>query len=448
MSVIDDGSYKLQDVSGSYWRGDSKGEKLQRVYGTAFATKKDLEEHLVLIEEAKKRDHRKLGPALDLFLLNDLAAGSVFWLKNGHILFQNVKDTIEKLIRKHGYFVVQTPVILSRRLWEQSGHWDKFHENMFVVSDSDENQMAIKPMNCPGHVTIYQHGEVKSYRSLPYRVAEFGMCHRNEPSGALHGLMRLRQFTQDDAHIFCTEDQIISETIEVCSMIKELYAKFGFHDISVKFSTRPEKRAGSDEIWDNAEHALEEASKAAGLSYTINEGEGAFYGPKLEFVLKDSLGRDWQCGTLQVDFVLPERFGLTYVDKDGSRKQPVILHRALAGSLERFCGILIENYGGALPFWIAPVQVCIASIHDDQVGYCETVREKLESLGVRCVVDYSNEKVSYKVNDASMKKIPYILVCGAKEAETGGVSVRKFGFMDTETMSLDRFIEMVEREMR
>lgn len=441
---IDDKAFKLQDVSGSYWRGNPDGEKLQRVYGTAFIDKKSLQQHLYLIEEAKKRDHRKLGPALDLFVLDDLAAGSVFWLKNGYTLFRNLQNFITDIIERNQYMIVQTPVVLSRKLWEQSGHWDKFRENMFVVSDNDASQMAIKPMNCPAHIILYQHGEVKSYRNLPYRIAEFGMCHRNESSGALHGLLRLRQFTQDDGHIICTPEQIVSESINISSMIKEIYGKFGFDQILVKFSTRPTVRAGSDDVWDRAEKALADASDRAGLVYTINEGEGAFYGPKLEFILKDSLGREWQCGTLQVDFVLPERFGLTYVDKDGLKKQPVMLHRALVGSMERFIGILIEHYAGAFPFWIAPVQVTIASIHEDQIGYCESVREKLVKMGVRVETDYSNETINYKVNSCTAKKVPIMIVCGSKEASDGSVSVRRFGSMRSEVMSIDDFAKEVD----
>ena len=441
-NVIDKKSFKIEDVSGSYWRGNSKGEQLQRIYGTVWANKEDLQKYLTMIEESKKRDHRKLGPALNLFLMNDSAVGSVFWLKNGFTLFQNIKDYISCLIAKHGYFQVQTPTVLNQKLWEVSGHWDKFKENMFIISDNEENQMAIKPMNCPGHINIYQHGGIKSYRSLPYRIAEFGLCHRNEPSGALHGLMRLRAFTQDDAHIFCTPEQVISETIDICAMIKELYSKFGFNNVSVKFSTRPEKYAGTIEVWDQAEKSLAEASKAAGLEYTINAGEGAFYGPKLEFILKDSIGRDWQCGTLQVDFVLPQRFGLSYIDKNCEKKMPVMLHRALAGSLERFIGILIENYAGALPFWIAPVQIMIETINEDNIEYANKLKKILSEKGYRVETDYRNEKISYKVNDTSMKKIPIMLVCGAKEEKTNSVCVRQLGSRDVKEMSFDKFLEM------
>ena len=435
---------KLTSVAGAYWRGDSKNDMLQRVYGTVFPTKKETEAYFKLLEEAQARDHRKLGVELDIFHLDEVAPGNVFWLKNGTIIFNLIKDYITKVIRKHDYFVVQTPQLMNKSLWETSGHWAKFKENMFIVED-DEATMAIKPMNCPGHIICYQTGAVKSYRDMPIRMAEFGLCHRNESSGSLHGVMRLRAFMQDDAHVFCTPEQIVSETIDICSILKEIYSTFGFKDIKVKFSDRPEKRVGSDEVWDLAEKSLTDAADAAGLSYTLNKGEGAFYGPKLEFVLKDCLGRDWQCGTLQVDFNLPQRFGIHYIDKDGSRKTPVMIHRAIVGSIERFIGILIEHYAGKFPFWLAPTQVVVASVTDESIAYARQVHAMLTNAGFRAILDTENEKINYKIRAHSVKKIPAIIVIGNKEAEECTVSIRCLGSDDTKTMTLSEMLPYFEQ---
>lgn len=431
---------KLTSVAGAYWRGDNKNDMLQRIYGTVFPTKKETEAYFKLLEEAQARDHRKLGPELDIFHLDDVAPGNVFWLKNGTILFNLIKDYITKVIRRHGYFVVQTPQLMNKSLWETSGHWGKFKENMFIVED-EETTMAIKPMNCPGHIICYQTGAVKSYRDMPIRMAEFGLCHRNESSGSLHGVMRLRAFMQDDAHVFCTPEQIVSETLDICSILKEIYATFGFTDIKVKFSDRPEKRVGSDEVWDLAEKSLMEAADAAGLSYTLNKGEGAFYGPKLEFVLKDCLGRDWQCGTLQVDFNLPERFGIHYIDKDGNKQTPVMIHRAIVGSIERFIGILIENYAGKFPFWLAPTQIAIASVTDESAQYAQKVSELLRDAEFRVILDVENEKINYKIRAHSVKKIPAILILGKKEMEENSISIRLLGSNDTQTIKLEKAVE-------
>lgn len=431
---------RLTSIAGAYWRGDHKNDMLQRIYGTVFPTKKETDAYFKLLEEAQARDHRKLGPELDIFHLDDVAPGNVFWLKNGTILFNLIKDYITKVIQKHNYFVVQTPQLMNRSLWETSGHWGKFKDNMFIVED-EETTMAIKPMNCPGHIICYQTGAVKSYRDLPIRMAEFGLCHRNESSGSLHGVMRLRAFMQDDAHVFCTPEQIVSETLDICSILKEIYATFGFTDIKVKFSDRPEKRVGSDEVWDLAEKSLMDAADAAGLSYTLNKGEGAFYGPKLEFVLKDCLGRDWQCGTLQVDFNLPERFGIHYIDSDGERKVPVMIHRAIVGSIERFIGILIENYAGKFPFWLSPVQIAVASVTDESVPYTKKVASILSDADFRVILDTDNEKINYKIRAHSVKKIPAILILGKRESEEGTVSVRFLGSTETKTIPLDGVVE-------
>jgi threonyl-tRNA synthetase len=439
--VIPRGAFKLTAVAGAYWRGDSKNDMLQRIYGVAFGTKSEVQAYCTMIEEAKARDHRKLGPDLGIFHIDESAPGSIFWLQDGYILYNLLKDYITEVIRRYGYYLVQTPQLLNRSLWETSGHWEKFRENMFVVEHEDAT-MAIKPMNCPGHIICYRTGPVKSYRDLPIRMAEFGQCHRNESSGSMHGLMRLRAFTQDDGHIFCSEDQIIQETIDICSMIKEIYATFGFDDIAVKFSDRPEKRVGTDEVWDVAERSLKEASEAAGLSYTVNKGEGAFYGPKLEFVLKDCLGRDWQCGTLQVDFNLPERFGIMYTDKSGDRKVPVMLHRALVGSLERFIGILIENYAGKFPFWLSPVQIAIASIADDNIEYATTVHNVLSESRIRSLLDTENEKINYKIRKHSVHKVPVLIIVGQKEQAERTVSMRFLGSTDTKTVTLNEMVEM------
>ena len=435
---------KLTSVAGAYWRGDSKNDMLQRIYGTVFPTKKETEAYFKLLEEAQARDHRKLGPELDIFHLDDVAPGNVFWLKNGCILFNLVKDYITKVIRKHNYFLVQTPQLMNKSLWETSGHWGKFKENMFIVED-EETTMAIKPMNCPGHIICYQTGAVKSYRDLPVRMAEFGLCHRNESSGSLHGVMRLRAFMQDDAHVFCTPEQIVSETLDICSILKEIYATFGFTDIKVKFSDRPEKRVGSDEVWDLAEKSLMEAADAAGLSYTLNKGEGAFYGPKLEFVLKDCLGRDWQCGTLQVDFNLPERFGIHYIDKNGERKTPVMIHRAIVGSIERFIGILIENYAGKFPFWLAPTQIAIASVTDESIEYAKKVADLLADSDFRVLLDTENEKINYKIRAHSVKKIPAIVILGKKEMEENTISIRSLGSNETKTIPLSEVVTYFQK---
>ena len=431
---------KLTSVAGAYWRGDSKNDMLQRIYGTVFTTKKETEAYFRMLEEAQARDHRKLGVELGIFHLDEVAPGNVFWLKNGTIIFNLIKEYITKVIRKHNYFVVQTPQLMNKSLWETSGHWAKFKENMFIVED-DETTMAIKPMNCPGHIICYQTGAVKSYRDMPIRMAEFGLCHRNESSGSLHGVMRLRAFMQDDAHVFCTPEQIVSETIDICFILKEIYATFGFTDIKVKFSDRPEKRVGSDEVWDLAEKSLTDAANQAGLNYTLNKGEGAFYGPKLEFVLKDCLGRDWQCGTLQVDFNLPQRFGIHYIDKDGERKTPVMIHRAIVGSIERFIGILIEHYAGKFPFWLAPTQIVVASVTDESAEYAQKIANFLDETGYRVELDTANEKINYKIRQHSLMKVPAIVIIGSKEVMEKNISVRMLGSDKTETIPMDKMTE-------
>ncbi len=432
-------AFKLMKVAGAYWRGDSNNQMLQRIYGTAWANDKDLKKYLTQLEEAEKRDHRKLGAQLDLFHFQDDAPGSAFWHTKGWTIYQTLKDFLRKKLDQAGYEEVNTPVMLDRTLWEKSGHWDKFRENMYT-SEYDDRTYAVKPMSCPGHVQIYNQG-IKSYRDLPLRMAEFGLVHRNEPSGALHGLMRVRAFTQDDAHIFCTPEQVVEETKAFCDLLKDVYKDLGFEELRIKFSDRPEKRAGDDNVWDMAEAALKEASEAAELEYSYNPGEGAFYGPKLEFVLRDAIGRDWQCGTLQVDFVLPERLDATYIGEDGQKHRPVFLHRAVFGSLERIIGILIEHHAGAFPFWLAPTQVAVASIIDDAIPYAKDVVQKLKAKGIRVVSDYRNEKISYKVREHSLQKIPYILAIGQKEAEQGTVAVRTFGSKEQKFMPLDDFIK-------
>lgn len=419
-------AFKLMKVAGAYWRGDSKNPMLQRIYGLGFLTQKDLDAHLIQLEEAAKRDHRRLGVDLDLFHLQDDAVGHIFWHPKGWTVYQIIESYMRKKLSRDGYVEVKTPQMLDRSLWEKSGHWEKFKEAMFVIHEDEHKTLAVKPMSCPGHVQIFRKG-IKSYRDLPLRMAEFGCCHRNEPSGGLHGIMRTRAFTQDDGHIFCEPSQIISETILFCNSLKEVYRDFGFEEISVKFSDRPKVRAGDDEVWDIAEDALKKASDAAGLSYTLNPGEGAFYGPKLEFVLKDSIGREWQCGTLQVDFVLPERLDASYIDKDGVKRRPVMLHRAIFGSFERFIGILIEHYGGKLPLWIAPIQVVVAPISESFNDYATEVCDLLKQRNVRANLDVRPEKISYKVREHSLQKIPYIFIVGAKEAQDKTVSVRKLG---------------------
>ena len=426
--------FKLLKVAGAYWRGNSNNEMLQRIYGTAWASEKELKQYLTMLEEAEKRDHRKLGKELGLFHIEEHTPGMVFWHDKGWTLYRTIENFIRAKIRGEGYIEVKTPILVDKSLWEASGHWEKFHENMFVSNSDEERTLAIKPMNCPCHVQIFRQG-LKSYRDLPLRMAEFGTCHRNEPSGSLHGIMRIRGFTQDDAHIFCTEDQITSETVAFCDLLKDVYKTFGFTQVSVKFSDRPAKRAGTDETWDKAENALKDAVNAAGLEWTLNSGEGAFYGPKLEFVLRDAIGRDWQCGTLQVDFVLPERLDANYIAADGAKHRPVMLHRAILGSLERFIGILIEEYAGKFPLWLAPVQVVVATITDVADGYASELVAELKASGIRAELDISNNKINYKVREHSLQKIPVMLVVGAKEMENRSVSVRRLGSEKQETMS-------------
>lgn len=418
-------AFKLMKLAGAYWRGDHNNPMLQRVYGTAWATDQQLKDHLHMLEEAEKRDHRRLGAELDLFHIQEEAVGSVFWHPKGWTLYRGLQSFIRRRLEAHDYVEVKTPQLLDRSLWEKSGHWDKFREGMFTV-ESEDKVLAIKPMNCPCHVQIFKQG-IKSYRDLPLRMAEFGSCHRNEPSGALHGLMRVRAFVQDDAHIFCTPEQIISETQSFCDLLKGVYKDLGFTDIKVRFSDRPEKRAGTDEQWDLAEKALREASAAAGLDYSPNPGEGAFYGPKLEFVLRDAIGRDWQCGTLQVDYILPERLDASYVAEDGKKHRPVMLHRAILGTFERFLGVFIEHCGGKFPFWLTPVQVAIATITSDGDAYARQICKTLKENGIRAEVDLRNEKISYKIRELSLQKIPVILVVGNREAEKGTVAVRRLG---------------------
>lgn len=433
--------FKLTKVSGAYWRGDSNRQMLQRIYGIAFPNKKDLDRYLKMLEEAQMRDHRKLGVDLDLFHVDEVAPGNVFWLPKGQILYSTIQNYIAEIMKTYGYKLVKTPQLLNKSLWETSGHWGKFRENMFIVDDN-ESTMAIKPMNCPGHIICYKTGSVKSYRDLPLRFGEFGLCHRNESSGSLHGIMRLRAFTQDDGHIFCTPEQIVSETINFCKMLREIYAKFEFNDVSVKFSDRPEKRVGSDEIWNLAEQSLKEAATQAGLDYQLNKGEGAFYGPKLEFVLKDCLGRDWQCGTLQVDFNLPERFGIHYTDTAGTKKHPVMLHRAVLGSMERFIGILIENYNGKFPFWLAPVQIAIVTVSEECIDYAQSVAECLRNY--RVVTDISGDTLTYKIRKYSNQKIPCILIIGKSEAANNTVTVRMLGSNNNETISIEQLTTKLE----
>ncbi len=438
--------FKLMKVAGAYWRGDSKNEMLQRVYGTAWESEESLKNYLHILEEAEKRDHRKIGRQLDLFHIQEEATGSVFWHHKGYIIYREIENYIRRKIEQNGYVEVKTPQLIDKVLWEKSGHWEKFHDNMFIA-ESENRLLAVKPMNCPGHVQIFNQ-DLKSYRQLPLRMAEFGSCHRNESSGSLHGIMRVRSFTQDDAHIFCEEHQINDETLAFCELLKEVYRDFGFNDILVKFSTRPEKRAGSDEVWDKAEKALEQAINHAGLEYQLNPGEGAFYGPKLEFTLVDALKREWQCGTLQVDFVLPERLDVNYVAQDGSRKRPVMLHRAILGSLERFIGILIENYAGKFPLWLAPVQVVIATITNEFDDYAKIVHARLQKLGVRSQLDLDSQKISYKIREHSLQKVPYIVAIGKIEATNNQLSVRKIGSEQQELVDLNEFEARIIAEIK
>ncbi|WP_430470209.1 threonine--tRNA ligase [Thalassospira lucentensis] len=443
-------SFKLMKVAGAYWRGNSDNAMLQRIYGTCWESKEELDAYLHMLEEAEKRDHRRLGREMDLFHMQEEAQGSVFWHDKGLKLYRKVETYIRDRLDDAGYQEVRTPQLVDRVLWEKSGHWEKFRENMFTTTpdeDDPEKVLALKPMNCPCHVQIFRLGS-KSYRDLPLRMAEFGCCHRNEPSGGLHGIMRVRQFIQDDAHIFCTEDQIVSETKIFCDLLKSVYKDFGFTDILVKFSDRPEVRAGSDEIWDKAETALREAAEEAGLALEINPGEGAFYGPKLEFVLRDAIGRDWQCGTLQADFVLPERLDASYMGEDGEKHRPVMLHRAILGSLERFIGILIENYAGRLPLWLSPVHAVICTITNEADDYAHEVKAALAAKGLNVEVDTRNEKINYKVREHSHAKIPMILALGKREAEEKTASVRRIGFKHQKTFGIDEIAEAMAAEIR
>ena len=438
-------AFKLMKVAGAYWRGDSTRPMLQRIYGTAWVTEKDLAAYLHMLEEAEKRDHRKLGRQLDLFHLQEEAAGSVFWHAKGWVLYREIEAYVRRRLDAAGYSEVKTPQLVDRSLWEASGHWEKFGENMFTAQSEDERTLALKPMNCPCHVQIFRQG-IKSYRDLPLRMAEFGSCHRNEPSGALHGIMRVRAFTQDDAHIFCTEGQITAESVKFCSLLQSIYADFGFHEVRVKFSDRPEVRAGDDATWDRAEAALTDATKAAKLDTTLNPGEGAFYGPKLEFVLRDAIGRDWQCGTLQVDFVLPDRLDAEYVGEDGNRHRPVMLHRAILGSMERWIGILIEQYAGRMPAWLAPVQITVASITDQANDYAREVAAAAADLGLRVETDLRNEKISYKVREHSVMKVPFILAVGGREAEAGTVALRRLGSNEQQVIDMAEALATLKSE--
>ena len=438
-------AFKLMSVAGAYWRGDSSNPMLQRIYGTAWPDEKKLKAYLNMLEEAEKRDHRRLGRELDLFHMQEEAVGSIFWHPRGWSLYREIEAHVRRRLEDGDYKEVKTPQLIDRSLWEASGHWDKFRENMFTADSEDDRTLALKPMNCPGHVQIYKQG-LKSYRDLPIRMAEFGSCHRNEPSGALHGIMRVRAFTQDDAHIFCSEDQITSESITFCDLLRKIYKDFGFEDVRVKFSDRPAVRAGDDETWDRAEEALKNACEAAGLETTLNPGEGAFYGPKLEFVLRDAIGRDWQCGTLQVDFVLPERLDANYIASDGSKKRPVMLHRAILGSMERWIGILIEQYAGRFPIWLAPVQAVITTITSDNDDYAYKVLEECKKVGLRAAVDVRNEKINYKIREHSNAKIPVILVVGTKEQENETVAVRRLGGKSQEILALNDAVNTLLKE--
>jgi threonyl-tRNA synthetase len=437
-------AFKLMKLAGAYWRGDSKNAMLQRIYGTAWADEKQLKDYLHRLEEAEKRDHRKLGKEMELFHIQEEAIGMIFWHDKGWTLYRLLENYIRQKIRARGYSEVKTPILVERALWEQSGHWEKFGHAMFTA-ESEDKTLALKPMNCPCHVQIFNQG-IKSYRELPIRMAEFGTCHRNEPSGSLHGLMRVRGFVQDDAHIFCTEDQITSETIEFCNLLQEVYKDLGFTEIKVKFSDRPETRAGSDEIWDKAESSLKTAVEATGLAYSMNPGEGAFYGPKLEFVLRDAIGRDWQCGTLQVDFVLPERLGANYIGADGNKYRPVMLHRAILGSFERFIGILIEQYAGKFPFWLAPTQIVVASVTNEVDDYARDVHAQLLKAGLRAELDISSEKIGYKIRLHSLAKVPVIFAVGKNEMQDKTVSVRKMDSDKQEIIPLDEIVRTLQKE--
>jgi threonyl-tRNA synthetase len=441
--------FKLMKVAGAYWRGDSKNEMLQRIYGTAWTSKDDLQNYLTQLEEAEKRDHRKLGRELDLFHIDEHAPGLVFWHPKGWSVWQKVEQYMRAVYQDNGYQEVKGPQIIDKSLWEKTGHWDKYRDNMFTT-ESEKRDYALKPMNCPGHILIFKQG-MKSYRDLPLRYGEFGQCHRNEPTGGLHGIMRVRGFTQDDGHIFCTEDQILAESVNFTTLLQKVYKDFGFTDIIYKVATRPAQRIGSDEIWDKAEHALMESLRASNCDFEIAPGDGAFYGPKIEYTLKDAIGRQWQCGTIQVDFSMAERLDAEYVGEDGNRHRPVMLHRAIVGSMERFIGILIEQHAGALPVWLAPTQVVVCNITDSQADYCREIAQKMQKLagnqGLRVELDLRNEKITYKIREHSLQKPPYILVAGDKEKAAGTVAVRARGNKDLGVMSVDAFIELVQSDI-
>jgi threonyl-tRNA synthetase len=441
--------FKLMKVAGAYWRGDSKNEMLQRIYGTAWTSKEDLQNYLTQLEEAEKRDHRKLGRELDLFHIDEHAPGLVFWHPKGWSVWQKVEQYMRAVYQDNGYQEVKGPQIIDKSLWEKTGHWDKYRDNMFTT-ESEKRDYALKPMNCPGHILIFKQG-MKSYRDLPLRYGEFGQCHRNEPTGGLHGIMRVRGFTQDDGHIFCTEDQILAESVNFTTLLQKVYQDFGFTDIIYKVATRPAQRIGSDEIWDKAEHALMESLRASNCDFEIAPGDGAFYGPKIEYTLKDAIGRQWQCGTIQVDFSMAERLDAEYVGEDGNRHRPVMLHRAIVGSMERFIGILIEQHAGALPVWLAPIQVVVCNITDSQADYCREIAQKMQKLagnqGLRVDLDLRNEKITYKIREHSLQKPPYILVAGDKEKVAGTVAVRARGNKDLGVMSVDAFIELIQSDI-
>jgi threonyl-tRNA synthetase len=438
-------AFKLMKVAGAYWRGDSNNVMLQRIYGTCWKSKKDLDLYLHNLEEAEKRDHRKLGKTMDLFHFQEESPGAVFWHQKGWTLFQTLVDFMRKKQLEAGYQEVNTPEIIDRGLWEKSGHWEKFQEYMYTTVTPDERTFAIKPMNCPGHCQVYNQG-LKSYKDLPLKLSEFGKVHRYEPSGALHGLMRVRSFTQDDAHIFCTEEQITEESVKVTKLILDIYKSFGFENVSLKYADRPEKRVGDDVVWDQAEKALLEAIKASNVDYTLNKGEGAFYGPKIEFVLRDAIGRDWQCGTLQVDLNLPGRLGSTYIDKEGKKKTPVMLHRALFGSLERFTGILIEHYAGKLPFWLSPVQVAILPINEEHHEYAKEMLNQLEKNLIRPIIDLRNEKINYKIREHSLAKVPILMICGSKEVQDKTITLRRLGKEDQQTAKFSEILSSLSQE--
>ena len=437
--------FKLMKVAGAYWRGDHRNEMLQRIYGTAWTSKDELQQYLTMLEEAEKRDHRKLGRELDLFHIDEHSPGTVFWHPKGWTVWQGVEQYMRAVYRDNGYQEVKGPQILDKGLWEKTGHWDKYRDNMFTT-ESEKRDYALKPMNCPGHILIYKQG-IKSYRDLPLRYGEFGQCHRNEPTGGLHGIMRVRAFTQDDGHIFCTEDMILPECVAYTSLLQKVYADFGFSNIIYKVATRPEARIGSDESWDKAEHSLMESLRRSGCEFEISPGDGAFYGPKIEYTLKDAIGRQWQCGTMQVDFSMPERLDAEYVGEDGARHRPVMLHRAIVGSLERFIGILIEQHAGALPTWLAPVQVAVLNITDSQAEYAQSVAKTLRNQGLRVELDLRNEKITYKIREHSLQKLPFILVVGDKEREAGAVAVRARGNKDLGAMPLEAFLERIRSDI-